>query len=255
MKTQIFYNNVWYNINLAEPIELALPLHSQLPQVKAFYAPDFLIEPVIMGSFVGDTLQGGAVNFKNVQLNPHGNGTHTECVGHISTGGEVLPLCLKQFFFLAVVLYIKPTHTHNNDYVILKNEVEVALKPYLGAMPKAVVIATMPNNVEQKKTCNYSGTNPPYLHHEAAKYLADEHIEHLLIDLPSVDREQDEGLLLAHKAFWQYPHSTRYNATITELIVVPNEIPQGLYFLQFQICNLYLDASPSKPVLYKIKEA
>jgi kynurenine formamidase len=37
---------------------------------------------------------------------------------------------------------------------------------------------------------------------DAALFLHESGIKHLLIDLPSVDKEKDEGKLLAHKAFW-----------------------------------------------------
>jgi hypothetical protein len=46
-------------------------------------------------------------------------------------------------------------------------------------------------------------------------------IKQLLIDLPSMDREDDGGKLLAHRAFWNYPSAPRINSTITELIYVP----------------------------------
>ena len=75
----------------------------------------------------------------------------------------------------------------------------------------------------------------------------------MLIDLPSVDREKDDGLLLAHKAFWNYPEATRLDATITEFIYVSNKIEDGSYLLNLQIAPFHNDASPSKPVLYKIE--
>lgn len=78
-------------------------------------------------------------------------------------------------------------------------------------------------------------------------------IRHLLIDLPSVDREKDEGKLSAHKAFWNYPgDAVRHDATITELIFVENSVQDGLYLLNLQLLNLQLDVSPSRPLLYKL---
>jgi hypothetical protein len=79
-----------------------------------------------------------------------------------------------------------------------------------------------------------------------------------LIDLPSVDREEDEGKLLAHKAFWNVKdvntlnEDARKNCTITEMIFVENEIQDGSYLLNLQIASFENDASPSKPLLYKI---
>jgi len=109
----------------------------------------------------------------------------------------------------------------------------------------------MPNDGLKLKT-NYSGANPPYIHHTAIQYLVEQGVEHLLIDLPSVDREEDEGKLLAHHAFWQYPEKVRTKATITELVYIPDEVKDGLYLLNLQIASFELDASPSKPVLYEL---
>ena len=74
----------------------------------------------------------------------------------------------------------------------------------------------------------------------------------MLIDLPSVDKEKDDGKLLAHKAFWNTSGKTRFDATITEFIFVPNAVKDGTYFLNLQIAPFENDATPSKPILYKI---
>ena len=80
-----------------------------------------------------------------------------------------------------------------------------------------------------------------------------------MIDLPSVDREEDEGKLLAHKAFWNVKDVTNLNddarldCTITEMIFVPNEIQDGSYILNIQIASFENDASPSKPILYSLE--
>ena len=89
---------------------------------------------------------------------------------------------------------------------------------------------------------------------EAAQLLVDKGVDHLLIDLPSVDRERDAGALLAHKAFWNYKGPLRKKATITEFIFVPNTIEDGTYFLNIQLAPFENDASPSRPVLYKIEK-
>jgi hypothetical protein len=159
---------------------------------------------------------------------------------------------LKKFHFIAKLLSVYPTRTDSGDRVILRQQLEEALEH---GEAEALVIRTLPNETDKLRR-HYSGTNPPYLHHEAVEYLVGCGIEHLLIDLPSVDREEDEGKLLAHKAFWKYPGTVeagRRHCTITELIYVPDEIPDGLYLLQMQITSLEIDASPSKPVLYSIK--
>ena len=117
----------------------------------------------------------------------------------------------------------------------------------------AVVLRTIPNTKE-KLTRQYSHTNWPYLTEEAVNYLVKKGIKHLLIDQPSVDKEKDEGKLLAHHAFWNTKGKLRLDATITEFIYVPNSIKDGTYFLNLQIAPFENDASPSKPVLYKIED-
>ena len=91
-------------IDLSEPLDISIPLRPGVKGVNAWYAPQFAAEPVVAGSFVGSTLKGGSVNFMNVSLNPHGNGTHTECVGHISTEPYTINQCLKTFFFSAELI-------------------------------------------------------------------------------------------------------------------------------------------------------
>jgi hypothetical protein len=78
--------------------------------------------------------------------------------------------------------------------------------------------------------------------------------------LPSVDKEKDEGKLLAHKAFWNVTDvknvnaDARLNCTITEMIFVSDEVKDGSYLLNLQLASFENDASPSKPVLYSIIE-
>ena len=74
----------------------------------------------------------------------------------------------------------------------------------------------------------------------------------MLIDLPSIDKEKDDGALLAHKAFWNYPKNLRLDATITEFIYVPDAVEDGHYLLNLQTASFVNDATPSRPILYKI---
>jgi len=46
----------------------------------------------------------------------------------------------------------------------------------------------------------------------------------------------------------------RKKATITEFIFVPNTVKDGKYYLNLQVAPFENDASPSRPVLYKIED-
>lgn len=241
-----------YTADLSQPIDISIPIEAGLGKVNCFYAPPVEFLPVVAGSFVGSTAQGGPVNFFNIKINPHGNGTHTECVGHIAREFFSINRSLKNFHFTAKLLTVFPTKTEDGDRVIFKNQLEEIFEK---GEAEALVLRTMPNDGHKLHT-NYSGANPPYLHHAAVEYLADCGVEHLLLDLPSVDREEDGGKLLAHKAFWKYPDTMaagRQNCTITELIFVDSVIKDGLYLLNLQIASFELDASPSKPVLFRLE--
>jgi len=253
MKVVLKVNNKKYKANLSKPIDISLPLNFGKPNVNCFYAPAPVAQPVIAGDFIGSTSEGGLVNFMNIQINPHGNGTHTECVGHIAKKKFTIHQCLKKFNFIAKIISIQPHQIENGDQVILKEQLEAQLKK---GEAEALIIRTLPND-DLKKQRQYSGTNPPYVHWKATQFVVDAGIQHLLIDLPSVDREEDDGQLLSHKVFWQFPDTEikgRENCTISELIFVENEIKNGFYLLNIQIASLELDVSPSKPVLYKLKQ-
>ena len=241
-------------IELSKPIDISLPLTNNDQNPIAWYIEKPMIEPVKVGDWIGKVSEGASTNFNNIFFNPHGHGTHTECLGHITRDFYSINQCLKQFFFNAELISIKPEN-QNNDLVITKNQIEKLLN---GNKPEALIIRTLPN-LESKKHQNYSHTNPPYLLEEAAVYIREIGIKHLLIDLPSVDREEDEGKLLAHKAFWNVTNintlnaDARFNCTITEMIYVNDTIQDGIYLLNLQIVNFENDASPSKPILYKFE--
>lgn len=239
-----------YRADLSQPIDLSILLKAGLDNVNCFWAPPAEYSPVVAGDFVGSTVEGGPVNFFNVRLNPHGNGTHTECVGHIARERYVLGECLREHHFFAKLVSLYPRKSEDGDRVILRDQVEEILSKN---EVEALIVRTMPND-DLKKRTQYSGSNPPYLHHEAVQYMVDCGVQHLLLDLPSVDREEDGGALLAHRAFWRYPEAigTRLHCTITELIFVPNTVRDGHYLLNIQTSSLDLDASPSKPVVFEL---
>ncbi|MBK9335171.1 MAG: cyclase family protein [Lewinellaceae bacterium] len=248
MEIHFFRKNKACRADLSQPTDLSLVLRDGPANPNCFWAPAVEFSPVVAGEFVGSTALGGPVNFFNVRINPHGNGTHTECVGHIARERYVLHECLQEHHFWAKLVSLYPRRADNSDRVLYRDQFEEVLEP---GEAEAFILRTLPNE-DLKKQRNYSGINPPYLHPDAARYLAACGVQHLLLDLPSVDREEDGGALLAHHAFWQYPEAVRQDCTITELIYVPNSVPDGYYLLNLQTTSLDLDASPSKPVIFSV---
>ncbi len=114
-----------------------------------------------------------------------------------------------------------------------------------------MIIRTLPNT-DEKKSKNYSSTNPPYLQVEAIEVLNKSGVKHLLIDLPSVDKELDGGVLAFHHAFWGVPDNPKLDKTITEFIFVADAIADGRYLLNLQVAPFENDAAPSRPVIYPL---
>lgn len=246
MIASIQHQNKTFKVDLSKPIDISLCLQANSNNPTAWYVDPPKIEAVKMDDWIGEVKKGSSVNFFNIFFNPHGHGTHTECVGHISAEKESVNDCIKTFFFIAQLVSIKPKSV-GEDLVLTKSQIEGLLKPDC----QALIIRTLPNN-ENKKSMQYSNTNPPYIDKDLAIYLKNKGIKHLLIDLPSVDKEKDNGVLAAHHAFWDFPQNTRFDCSITELIFVPNNIKDGSYLLNLCFAPFKNDASPSKPTLYKI---
>jgi kynurenine formamidase len=249
MIIQLNHHNKFYKINLNEPLDISIPLVNNESNVNAWYAPPPSFQPVKYGDWVGSVEAGSSVNFRNIYFNPHAHGTHTECAGHITKEIFSVNKSLRQFHYVAYLHSVLPEKT-DEDFVI--TEKHFSNIPFDIAFD-ALIIRTLPNN-DTKLNRHYSNTNPPFIDYKAIEYLNKKNIRHLLIDLPSVDKEKDEGKLLAHKAFWFNENEVNLEKTITEMVYVSNDILDGLYMLNLMIAPFENDASPSKPVLYRMVE-
>ena len=247
MKAIIEYNSRKIEVNISDPIDISIPIDTLKQNVNAWYVDDPKIFQEELDGEVIKVSEGAVVNFNNIHFNPHSHITHTECVGHITEEIHSVNKNLKYFIFLAEVVTIAPLF-HNGDFLIGVKQLKNALR---NKKRDAIVIRTLPN-LEEKKSMQYSNTNPTYLSEKAAIYLKEKGIKHLLIDLPSVDKEKDDGQLLSHNAFWNTSGKLRMDATITEFIYVPNSVEDGEYLLNLMIAPFENDATPSKPILYKI---
>jgi kynurenine formamidase len=259
--------NTW-RFDPRDPIDISIPLQFNGPQPNAFGVEPATSIPCAAGDLVGDTRQGGSCNFEQYTFIPHCNGTHTECVGHITHERISIRECLRDVLVPAIVVTVEPESAANTnetysmaiesgDKLITRRALDLALGP-LSPHGPALVIRTAAND-ESKRSRQYADDIPPYFTSEAVRSVVERGIRHLLVDTPSIDRLYDEGRLSNHRSFWKIePGSfetnslTRRNATITELIYVPNEVIDGEYLLNLQIAPFASDASPSRPILFRI---
>jgi kynurenine formamidase len=266
MHLTLTLGGIAFRAELDRTIDLSIPIDFDGPQPHAFGLPRATSQAVNAGDFVGDTRSGGSCNCETVTLNPHGSGTHTECAGHVTRDRIAIADAVTSPLVPCTVISVEPhpaTHgvgarpAHAGDRVVSRESIERALVE-LGERPRelvrAIVVRTVPND-PAKRSAEYTGTNPPYLTVAAMHFLRELGVEHLVVDLPSVDREDDGGRLAAHRAFFDVddaralrdPSGAR--RTITEMAYVPESVADGAYVLCLQIPPFVLDAAPSRPIL------
>lgn len=230
-----------YALDLAGGIDISLPV-SREHGPNAFYLHEPEFSTVEAGGFVGDVKRGGSCNVEDISFSPHGNGTHTECAGHIASEPIYIKDILPEALIPARLISVAAENGHITGEAIRQKIGSNAEKA------KALIVRTLPNT-QGKRTKNYSGENPTYFHASAIHEINGAGIEHLLTDLPSLDKE-DDNQLLAHHAFFREGETWNKKKTVTEMVYVADEIPDGLYALNLQMAAFESDASPSKPVLY-----
>jgi arylformamidase len=259
------------NIDLARPVELAVALEFGGPQPRHFGAPRASARPFEAPGFEGSVARGASCNCELISLIPHCNGTHTECVGHLTRerldAWRVIPAGLVPALLLSV--RAEPADgsesseppPHAADPLITRRALERAWPASTPFTAQALAIRTLPNGAD-KLSRDYSDQVPPYLSREAAQLLVARGILHLIVDVPSIDRAHDEGRLTAHRIFFGLPPgstqlaaATRPGATVTELAYVPDELADGPYLLGLQAPALGGDAVPSRPLLYRLGAA
>jgi arylformamidase len=252
---KLFLNQEQY-IETSEGIDISIPLTTNPDGLKAWYVSTPQMIPVAENGFIGEVAKGGSVNFRSISFNPHGHVTHTECLGHITEEVYSVNQTIRDHMCTAYVVTVDPTIIRNDQDGKLDRVIRLEqLKDSLHGIEAldALIIRTFPNNATEKIK-DYSNTNPAYIDVQCIGLLNSLGVLHVLIDTPSVDRENDQGELLFHHAFWDVPKNPRFDRTITEMILVADEVADGKYILNLQVAPFENDASPARPVLYKIKK-
>lgn len=251
MKVSVNYNGENFHANLNQPLDISMAVRDLEEATRAWYVDKAKIEPIVMGDWVGSVESGAGVNFNEIYFSPHAHGTHTETLGHVTLEKHSIDRRLEKYFFTCRVISCE-LDQHGKNQVV--NTQKVLDELGQAEITEALVLRTTPND-DSKLHTNYSNTNPPFIEPSLAKELARLGVNHLLIDTPSVDPEEDGGALLSHHAFWATESDApRVNATISELIYVPNHIPDGVYLLELQIAPIVNDAAPSRPLLYPLTQ-
>lgn len=260
-----------WRADLTRAASLAIALEFNGPQPGFFGAPAAASQPLQDGDFIGDVRRGGSCMCSTYTLTPHCNGTHTESIGHVVGEPASIHAIAPQAPLMAELLTLTPEPAAGNseqsvpspqpgDRWITAAALEKAAGKSLQGCT-ALILRTLPNP-DAKRHWQYDQQTrlPPYFTSEAMRWIVARGIEHLVVDLPSVDRAADAGHLHGHRIFWGLPagstrlaDATRPRATITELAYIDNSVTDGLYLLNLQLAPFAGDASPSRPLVYPLE--
>ncbi len=264
-----------WRADLTQSRDISIPMRFDEAQPNAYDVEMASAEAYAAGEVIGDVRRGGSCNFDRVTLIPHCNGTHTECVGHLTRERIAITDVFAGALVPATLISVSPVPAletgesyllvkEDADRVITAAAIESALASALPACTRALIIRTLPND-EGKRRRAYMRDPAPFFTVEAMHAIVAHGVQHLLVDVPSLDRAFDEGRLSAHRVYWNLAADAREVAvppsadtqasalrTITEMVYVGNDIADGAWLLSLQIAPFVLDAAPSRPVLHPL---
>lgn len=271
MQISFKHQNVEYQCSVAEAKSLAIVLDFEGLQPNHFGTEKATNEVLKLGGFTGDTRVGGSCNVDCLEMIPHCNGTHTETVGHIVNEDIWVGHAALDLFSLAFLVTVDPqlaTETADTyrpelepeNWVITREMLEKAIARVGGILavkPAALIVRTLPNSNDKCARAYSTESQPAFFTVDACQFINETGIRHLLVDFPSVDRMNDDGLLTNHHIFWNVQERTHelsedtwQEKTITEMIFVADEINDGIYGLNLQVPAFGSDAAPSRPVIF-----
>ena len=271
MQISFKHQNVEYRCSVAEAKSLAIVLDFEGLQPNHFGTEKASNEVLKLGGFTGDTRDGGSCNVDSLEMIPHCNGTHTETVGHIVNEDIWVGHAALDVLSLAFLVTVEPKLAEGigdtyrpelepENRVITREMLEKAIAKVgaiQAAKPAALIVRTLPNSNEKCARAYSPESQPPFFTVEACQLINETGIRHLLVDFPSVDRMNDDGLLTNHHMFWnvqerthELSENTWQEKTITEMIFVADEINDGIYGLNLQVPAFGSDAAPSRPVVF-----
>lgn len=275
MKVTITLADKQYCINteFGHSIAIALDFNNKKNQPSHFGSSPAIAIPMQASGFIGNTEQGGSCNVNELRFNPHCNGTHTETIAHICHTSNALavniaalalpPLIPCRLISLTPVLANDTNDNYSPDFtpedkVIDREQLEQELANVASHQLQCLTIRTLPNNMQKCQQHYNQAHQPAFFTKEAILYLNERGVEHLIVDIPSLDRLNDNGLLTCHHIFWQVAEATHHpssnslvNKTITEMAYIDESISDGFYFINLQTPAFINDAAPSRPMLYK----
>jgi arylformamidase len=262
-------------IDLAAPVSLARPVRFDGGGPRHFGAPAAHSRPYAAPGFSGEVRRGASCNCATIELTPHCNGTHTESVAHLVD--EPLDVCdlVPLGLMPALVVSAAPVDAsatdedsdpapQAGDRLLTRGAVLAGWPATLPFAPRALVLRSAAGEADHDGPGEDADGDAvaPYLSRQLVGELVARGIEHLVVDLPSIDRGHDGGRLCGHRLFFGLPpgstrlaQATRRACTVTEYARIPAALADGPCALQLTLPRLAGDAVPSRPLAFRLGAA
>jgi len=270
MKLTAEIGDVLYNVDTESAVDISIPVDFDGAQPNLYDVPPASAQALSDGSLKGDTREGGSCNFSEIRIIPHCNGTHTECIGHLTNERLHIVDLLGDSLFPCLLASVSPVAASDTaettldslapeNLVVTRQEIEHHLRRVPLEFRQCLVVRTFPNH-QPKRFEQYGSGGSPFFSRAAIRALVEHDVRHLVTDLPSIDPLDDRGKMFSHRIFWGIPEDgheiterSDVYRTITELVYIPDSVQDGPYLISLQIAPFMGDAAPSRPILYPLE--
>jgi hypothetical protein len=110
-----------FQVDLSKPIDISIPLSNTDDNPIAWYVENQLLKLFVLG--MGGEMLEACLLLISTLFNPHGHGTHTECLGHITHKFYSVNQALKQFFFIAELVSVELVD-QESDFVTKSGDIK-----------------------------------------------------------------------------------------------------------------------------------
>ncbi|MFC2155259.1 cyclase family protein [Acidobacteriota bacterium] len=225
-----------FHLGQPRTVSREVTFYPETKSVNGFYLPR--IESTTFqykDQFVGDVQKGGSCNVDILRYVPHGL-THIETSAHILSWDEravtlkdIPPQNLCGLVYLMDLTHLEAKPGQSID----RRDIEARIKKI--TLPITMLALKTRASLLPQDT-DFSGKDYLYLHPEAAQAIHDfkPRLHCLILDLPSIDRENDGGQLLAHRYFFGLPRKAhqwvdKEKRTLVELAWF-SDLKEGYYY-------------------------
>ena len=267
-------------VELGSAVSLARRLGFDGRDPRHFGAPPPRRGPLVLPGFGGQVARGASCNCDTIELVAHCHGTHTESVAHLVEEPhdvcDVAPLAPLPALLLSIAPCAAAGSGEDSDplprpgdRLLTRAALRAAWPASLPFAPQALVLRTLASvaagavaDVAAAPAGEDADAAAPYLSRQFAAELVERGIEHLVVELPSIDRGHDEGRLCAHRVFFGLPpratrlaEARRRQCTVTEFAAIPASLADGPCALQLALPRIAGDAVPSRPLHFRLEAA